>query len=113
VASDDPSAAYADVGLRLRHDFVMRSRSFIVPELTVGVRTLLTSDTRDATVSLVTNPANTFVSSGPVPDRATGFGSIGVSLERTDLYAVFIRADGQVGESTRQGTLSIGGWLRF
>jgi len=115
ISSRSYSSLYADVGLKLSHVYTLRSGALLIPDVSAGVRNQFGSASQNVSIEFADLSAQQppFTAPGAIPDRVAFTAGLGVTAQKSEAYALYIRANGRLNGSEREGIVSIGGWLRF
>jgi autotransporter-associated beta strand protein len=113
MASAAKTGLSADIGLRLVKTYHPCNDFAVVPDVSLAVRSYLDQDHPDLTETLAEATGPSFSVSGPARANTAFVGGIGVTAERADGIALFLRGDGRISGSAREGAISIGGRIAF
>jgi autotransporter-associated beta strand repeat len=112
AASRTYTSVLTRFGLRYSKDFVA-GQLLLVPEVQIGVEGNLLPVRHDAVLWSATGSSAPFLAPGVKPDNVAFVASTGLTLMQDNALFVSLKGAGRISGHQRDGTISVGGGVRF
>jgi len=112
VRSHNYSSFYSDFALRLSHLYTLKSGATVLPEVSAGVRAVLSQPDLNFTGDPVELQGSGFAVPALDRDRAAFISGLGVSINKRGM-SLFLRANGRISGNQRDGVVSVGAAFHF
>jgi autotransporter-associated beta strand protein len=105
------AALFGDFGLMFEHSYTMRSGTVLTPEFSLGARVMASRPSGSIVAYLSDAGGSPFTFTGSQIERTSFTAGLGISAHRRGGLGLYLRADGRIGGSEREGIISVGGSL--